>query len=134
MEKKLTLKENYERLAKVVRESYIEETEKQELLTFIDGRVEQINKKANSTSTKEKGNKLLQDQIKVTLLDLLTQQSEPINIATIMKDETLGQYTNQRISAMLTKLIDENKVERAVIKKVPHFSIKKEEETTATEE
>lgn len=134
MEKKLTLKENYERLAKVVRESYIEETEKQELLTFIDGRVEQINKKANSTSTKEKGNKLLQDQIKVTLLDLLTQQSEPINIATIMKDETLGQYTNQRISAMLTKLIDENKVERAVIKKVPHFSIKKEEETTTTEE
>lgn len=133
MEKKLTLKENYERLAKVVRESYIEETEKQELLTFIDGRVEQINKKANSTSTKEKGNKLLQDQIKVTLLDLLTQQSEPINIATIMKDETLGQYTNQRISAMLTKLIDENKVERAVIKKVPHFSIKKEEETTTEE-
>lgn len=133
MEKKLTLKENYERLAKVVKESYIEETEKKELLTFIDGRVEQINKKANSTSTKEKSDKLLQDQIKITLLDLLAQQSEPINIATMMKAETLSCYTNQRISAMLTKLIAENKVERTVIKKVPHFSIKKETETTTEE-
>lgn len=133
MEKKLTLKENYERLAKVVKESYIEETEKKELLTFIEGRVEQINKKANSTSTKEKGDKILQDQIKIILLNLLAQQSEPINIATMMKVETLKQYTNQRISAMLTKLIAENKVERTVIKKVPHFSIKKEEETTIEE-
>lgn len=133
MEKKLTLKENYERLAKVVKESYIEETEKKELLTFIDGRVEQINKKANSTSTKEKSDKLLQDQIKITLLDLLAQQNEPINIATMMKAETLSCYTNQRISAMLTKLIAENKVERTVIKKVPHFSIKKETETTTEE-
>lgn len=134
MEKKLTLKENFERLAKVVKESYIEETEKKELLTFISSRIEQINKKATGTSAKEKANKDLQDQIKVTLLDLLEQQSEPINIATMMKAETLSCYTNQRISAILTKLIAENKVERTVIKKVPHFSIKKETDTTAIEE
>ena len=130
MEKKITLKENFERLAGVVKGANIDETEKNELLLFINNRIEQINKKASGTSAKEKENKALQDQIKVILLDLLAQQSEPINIATMLKVEPLSQYTNQRISAILTKLIAENKVERTVIKKVPFFAIAKETETT----
>ena len=130
MEKKITLKENFERLAGVVKRANIDETEKNELLLFINNRIEQINKKASGTSAKEKENKALQDQIKVVLLNLLAQQSEPINIATMLKVEPLSQYTNQRISAILTKLIAENKVERTVIKKVPFFAIAKETETT----
>lgn len=130
MEKKITLKENFERLAGVVKGANIDETEKNELLSFISNRIEQINKKASGTSTKEKENKELQDKIKTILLDLLAQQSEPINIATMLKVEPLNQYTNQRISAILTKLIAENKVERTVIKKVPFFAIAKETETT----
>ena len=130
MEKKITLKENFERLAGVVKRANIDETEKNELLLFINNRIEQINKKASGTSAKEKENKALQDQIKAILLDLLAQQSEPINIATMLKVEPLSQYTNQRISAILTKLIAENKVERTVIKKVPFFAIAKETETT----
>ena len=130
MEKKITLKENFERLAGVVKGASINETEKNELLLFINNRIEQINKKASGTSAKEKENKALQDQIKAILLDLLAQQSEPINIATMLKVEPLSQYTNQRISAILTKLIAEGKVERTVIKKVPFFAIAKETETT----
>ena len=130
MEKKITLKENFERLAGVVKGANIDETEKNELLLFINNRIEQINKKASGTSAKEKENKALQDQIKAILLDLLAQQSEPINIATMLKVEPLSQYTNQRISAILTKLIAEGKVERTVIKKVPFFAIAKETETT----
>ena len=130
MEKKITLKENFERLAGVVKRANIDETEKNELLLFINNRIEQINKKASGTSAKEKENKALQDQIKVVLLNLLAQQSEPINIATMLKVEPLSQYTNQRISAILTKLIAEGKVERTVIKKVPFFAIAKETETT----
>lgn len=130
MKKKITLKENFERLAGVVKGANIDETEKNELLLFINNRIEQINKKASGTSAKEKENKALQDQIKAILLDLLAQQSEPINIATMLKVEPLSQYTNQRISAILTKLIAENKVERTVIKKVPFFAIAKETETT----
>ena len=130
MEKKITLKENFERLAGVVKGANIDEKEKNELLLFINNRIEQINKKASGTSVKEKENKALQDQIKVVLLNLLAQQSEPINIATMLKVEPLSQYTNQRISAMLTKLIAEGKVERTVIKKVPFFAIAKETETT----
>ena len=130
MEKKITLKENFERLAGVVKGANMNETEKNELLLFISNRIEQINKKASGTSAKEKENKALQDQIKVVLLDLLAQQSEPINIATMLKVEPLSQYTNQRISAILTKLIAEGKVERTVIKKVPFFAIAKETETT----
>ena len=130
MEKKITLKENFERLAGVVKGANIDETEKNELLLFINNRIEQINKKASGTSAKEKENKALQDQIKVILLNLLAQQSEPINITTMLKVEPLSQYTNQRISAILTKLIAEGKVERTVIKKVPFFAIAKETETT----
>ena len=130
MEKKITLKENFERLAGVVKRANIDETEKNELLLFINNRIEQINKKASGTSAKEKENKALQDQIKIVLLNLLAQQSEPINIATMLKVEPLSQYTNQRISAILTKLIAEGKVERTVIKKVPFFAIAKETETT----
>lgn len=127
---KITLKENFKRLAKVVGKSYTNETEKNELLLFIDRRVEQINKKANGVSTKEKENKLSQDQIKAILFDLLAQQSEPINIATIMKIKPLNQYTSQRISATLFKLILENKVERIVVNTISFYAIAKETETT----
>ena len=127
---KITLKENFKRLAKVVGESYTNETEKNELLLFIDRRVEQINKKANGVSTKEKENKLSQDQIKAILFDLLAQQSEPINIATIMKIKPLNQYTSQRISATLFKLILENKVERIVVNTISFYAIAKKTETT----
>ena len=130
MEKKITLKENFERLAGVVKRANIDETEKNELLLFINNRIEQINKKASGTSAKEKENKALQDQIKVVLLNLLAQQSEPINIATIMKIKPLNQYTSQRISATLFKLILENKVERIVVNTISFYAIAKKTETT----
>ena len=130
MEKKITLKENFERLAGVVKGANIDETEKNELLLFINNRIEQINKKTNGISTKEKENKASQDQIKAILFDLLAQQSEPINIATIMKIKPLNQYTSQRISATLFKLILENKVERIVVNTISFYAIAKETETT----
>ena len=130
MKKRNTLKENFERLAKVVGESHINEIEKNELLLFINNRIEQINKKTNGISTKEKENKASQDQIKAILFDLLAQQSEPINIATIMKIKPLNQYTSQRISATLFKLILENKVERIVVNTISFYAIAKETETT----
>lgn len=130
MKKRNTLRENFKRLAKVVRESHTNEIEKNDLLLFIDRRVEQINKKASGISTKEKENKLSQDQIKAILFDLLAQQSEPINIATIMKIKPLNQCTSQRISATLFKLILENKVERIVVNTISFYAIAKETETT----
>ena len=130
MKKRNTLKENFKRLAKVVGESHINEIEKNELLLFINNRIEQINKKTNGISTKEKENKASQDQIKAILFDLLAQQSEPINIATIMKIKPLNQYTSQRISATLFKLILENKVERIVVNTISFYAIAKETETT----
>lgn len=126
MEKKITLKENFERLAKVVEGADIEEVTRQELLTFIEGRVEQINKKATAPRKADTEKAQENEKLAQAMLDILAGNGIPMTITEIMQgDEIFKGVTNQRLTAIMTKLKNDGTVARVVDKKNAKYIIVK---------
>ena len=126
MEKKITLKENFERLAKVVAGANIEEATRQELLTFIDSRVEQINKKATAPRKADTEKAQENEKLAQAMLDMLAGNGIPMTITEIMQgDEIFKGVTNQRLTAIMTKLKNDGTVARVVDKKNAKYIIVK---------
>lgn len=126
MEKKITLKENFERLAKVVEGADIKEVTKKELLTFIEGRVEQINKKATAPRKADTEKAQENEKLAQAMLDILAGNGIPMTITEIMQgDEIFKGVTNQRLTAIMTKLKNDGTVARVVDKKNAKYIIVK---------
>lgn len=124
MEKKITLKENFERLAKVVTEANIEEATKQELLMFIDSRIEQINKKATAPRKADTEKAQENEKLAQIMLDILASNDKPMTITEILQasDSFVG-ITNQRLTAIMTKLKNDGAVDRVMDKKNAKYKL-----------
>ena len=120
MEKKLTKKENFAKLYELVEKSTAEN--KAELLGFIDHEVELLDKKSSKVTmtATQKANLGLLDTIRETLGGM----TEPVTISDLIKTDALSGYTNQKISALMKKLVDGGEVEKTSVKKVSYFRIK----------
>ena len=126
MEKKITLKENFERLAKVVAEANIEEATKKELLVFIDGRIEQINKKATAPRKADTEKTQENEKLAQAMIDVLASNDIAMTITEIMQSNTIFEgVTNQKLTAIMTKLKNDGIVERVVDKKNAKYIIVK---------
>jgi hypothetical protein len=117
----------------------VEQTEvdnKAEILAFIDHEVELLNKK----STKKSSSKY-DEAIFETIKEVLSEQSKPVTITELMDDPRLQSYlekeggaevtkkmTNQKLSAMVNKLVENKVVVKIIEKKRSFFSL-----DTATE-
>lgn len=115
MEKtKKTKKELYAELLAV---AAVQENE--ELTGFINHEIELLNKKsgANKKLTKAQEENLV---IKETIYDTLVDLGKAATIAEIQA-EGLKEYTNQKISALLKQLVDENRVVRTEDKRKAYF-------------
>lgn len=121
-EKRKTQKEYFGEIRKI-----LSEMGKDELVNFVDSRIELINKKANSgEETKvQKTNK----ELKQIIIDVLINLGEKARIADIQaSDERLMTYegkkiTNQKITALLTQLKEEQKVVQIKDKKISYYKI-----------
>lgn len=115
-EKKLTKREYLTELVNLVTEMG-----KEEYLPYLEHELELLdNKKKNSkpTKTQEENAKLME-----VIVSCLT--SKPITITEIQeKDEELGTLSNQKMSALLKKLIDAGRVEKVMEKKKALFKLK----------
>ena len=79
------------------------------------------NKKANKKATKNQEENVAYME---TILGVLAQSEKGLTVTEIMKsDETLSELSNQRVSALLKKLVDENKVVRATEGRKAIFSV-----------
>lgn len=126
MEKKITLKENFERLAKVIAEANIEEATKKELLVFIDGRIEQINKKATAPRKADTEKAQENEKLAQAMIDVLASSEIPMTITEIMQSNTIFDgVTNQKLTAIMTKLKNDGTVARVVDKKNAKYIIVK---------
>ena len=126
MEKKITLKENFERLAKVVAEANIEEATKKELLVFIDGRIEQINKKAIAPRKADTEKAQENEKLAQAMIDILAGNGVAMTITEIMQGNTIFDgVTNQKLTAIMTKLKNDGIVARVVDKKNAKYIIVK---------
>lgn len=93
----------------------------EEIVAFCERQIELLDKKANSVNSKKVAEqKAIMEQIKTDL----SYMNKPVSVTELMKfDLTLGELSNQKISAMLKKLVDNGEVVKTVEKRVSLFSL-----------
>ena len=117
IKKKKTKKELFGEVREIV-----EREGRTDLVEFVDHELELLEKKANRTGTTktQKENEV----IKTKIIDALVRIATPVSITELQEqDEEMAQYSNQKISALLTQLIKEEKVVRNKDKKKSVFTI-----------
>ena len=113
----MTKRENFAELRKLAVAS-----KNEELVAFIDHEVELLNKKNSYKSTKPTKTQRENEDLKVVLLGVMS--AEPKTISDIQDgDATLGALSNQKISALLTQLIEDGKVVKSVVKRKAYFAL-----------
>ena len=99
-----------------------EVAENEMLVEFINKEVELLNKK-NGKNGQTKGQKE-NEGYKNTIVEILTRVGKGLTISEIQaEDETLAQFSNQKISALLTQLVNDKIVTRTKDKKITTFAI-----------
>ena len=121
MTKKMTKKEMFAMVAKVVENSEV--ANKAEMLEFLAHEVELLEKKNSKTGqTKtQKENEVLMGQ----LLEALKEFEKPVSVSEFMKGSSheVATLSNQKLSALFKKLVEAGKVVKTTEKKKSLFSV-----------
>ena len=122
---KKTNREMFVALVNVIANAQIAETDKVELTDFINSRIEQLDKKANSVSKAEKAKQELNAELAKTIIAGLTEIGKPVKVSDLIKGyEPLGEYSTQKLTPIITALVKENKVESIIVKREKLYSVK----------
>lgn len=117
---KMTKKDWFAVIKSIVETSDVDN--KTDILNFIDHEIELLSKKSlKSTPTKnQEANLEIMKAIKLAL----TECEKPVTISELMsKSEEMNKYTNQKLSALLKKLVDAGEVVKTIDKKKSYFSM-----------
>ena len=124
MNKKMTKKDWFAMVIAVVENS--ESEKKAEMIEFLNHEVELLSKKnSKSGQTKtQKENEVLLGQLELALAEF----TRPVTISEFMKESSheVATLSNQKLSALMKKLVDGGKVEKTVEKKKSYFALKSE--------
>lgn len=115
--KKVTKKEMFGKLIELAQEN-----ERTDLIAFCEHEIDLLNKKA-STSGQSK-TQAENEKIKVVIAEELTRIARAVTISELIKEsENLGQYSNQKLSALLKQMVENGTVTKIVDKKKSLFTI-----------
>lgn len=113
--KKMTKKDFFKELRGMV-------TDRQDLVDFIDHELELLDRKSSKSA--ETKTQIENKSIMETILSELTRIARPITISELQSEsDILKEYSNQKLSALLKKLVDSNQVVKTTDKKKSYFSI-----------
>jgi hypothetical protein len=130
MKDKMTKKDWFETIKAFLEESDFEP--KEEALNFLSHEIELLNKK--SSSGKKTKNQKENEEIKKLILVALELFGKPVTVTTMIKENSeMNKLSPQKLSALLKQLVESEEVVRTVEKRVPYFSLAKEEEETVEE-
>ena len=91
-----------------------------------------MNKK--SSSGKKTKNQKENEEVKKLILVALELFDKPVTVSTMIKENSeMSKLSSQKLSALLKQLIESGEVVRTVEKRVPYFSLAKEEEEAVEE-
>lgn len=111
--KKMTKKEYFEILKGIV-------GDRQDLVDFINREIELLNKKSSRTAPTK--TQIENENIKSIIIDTLKALDRPVVITELQEaNPELAIYSNQKISALLTQLVNANIITREVDKKKAYF-------------
>ena len=92
----------------------------EELVAFVDHELELLNKKASTKSTK-----VNEEQVALMekIVNALNEIGRSVTITELQKENAeMAGYSNQKLSAMLKKLVDNKQVTKMVDKKKSYFT------------
>ena len=92
----------------------------EELVAFIDHELELLNKKTSTKSTK-----VNEEQVALMekIVNALNEIGRSVTISELQKENAeMAEYSNQKLSAMLKKLVDNKQVTKIVDKKKSYFT------------
>lgn len=117
MEKKMTKREMFNEVIAIATE-----VGREDIVEFANHEIELLEKKASkSGSTKTQKENV---EIMTRLIEELDTIGKAVTITEMQRfSEYAGTFSNQKISALLKKLVDEGKVVKTVDKKKSYFSV-----------
>ena len=109
--KKATKKEMFRKLIELAQEN-----ERTDLVEFCEHEIDLLNKKASASGqTKTQAEN---EKIKVIIAEELTRIARAVTISELIKEsESLGQYSNQKLSALLKQMVENDKTVTKIINK-----------------
>ena len=116
--KKIIKKEMFGKLIELAQEN-----DRADLIEFCEHEIELLNKKASASGqTKTQAEN---EKIKVVIAEELTRIARAVTISELIKEsESLGQYSNQKLSALLKQMVKNDKtVTKIIDKKKSLFTI-----------
>ena len=94
-----------------------------ELVAFIDHELELLNKKTSAKSTKVNTEQV---ELMGKIVNALNKIGRSVTISELQKENAeMAEYSNQKLSAMLKKLVDNKQVTKMVDKKKSYFMVAK---------
>ena len=123
--KKMNMVAKYEAIKAMLNGEAVVEFSIEDAIAFIEGRIEPVEKKnAGGGERKPTKNQLENEGIKAELVAVLSSADSPVTIGEIQKiSESLGGFSNQRLSALLTQLVKAETVVRTEVKGKAHFAL-----------
>ena len=95
--------------------------ENTELVAFIDHELELLNKKTSAKSTKVNTEQV---ELMEKIVDALKEIGRSVTISELQKENAeMAEYSNQKLSAMLKKLVDNKQVTKMIDKKKSYFMV-----------
>lgn len=92
-----------------------------ELVAFIDHELELLNKKTSAKSTKVNTEQV---ELMKKIVDALNKIGRSVTISELQKENAeMAEYSNQKLSAMLKKLVDNKQVTKMIDKKKSYFMV-----------
>ena len=123
MEKKITKKEMFAQVIALANGQEIT-VSVDEIITFAEHEIELLNKKANSKSKKETANDAENSRLMEIVTNILLNAEKPLTVSEIMaENDELNELSNQKVSALMKKLVDCGKVTKGTDKRKSVFSI-----------
>ena len=121
---KKTNKEMFVTLINVIASANIAETDKQELTEFINSRIEQLDKKANTPSKADLAKAELNARIVELVIETLTELDKPVKCSEIIKANVeLSAFSTQKLTPILTKLVADGKITKTTVKRDTVYNI-----------
>ena len=119
-----TNKEMFTIIFNIVAGANIPNDEKQELTDFINSRIEQIEKKANTVTKADKEKQALNAAIAQEIINGLVTLDKPMKISELIQNyEPLAKYSTQKLTPIITAMVKNGKLEKSVIKRENFYSV-----------
>ena len=116
--KKMTKRDYFSRLIEIVESANVDNSE--EIIDFLNHEIELAKKKSSIKTKTQKENEVLMEVV----FNALAEVGKPVTVSELMEaNEEVGAMKNQKVTALLKKLKENERVVRVEDKRKAYFSI-----------